>query len=56
MTYTRQIVAGTNYLLSFKRSNGDTVRYHFFKPLPAYQVKGEDYMEYKERTIISKGH
>jgi hypothetical protein len=56
MTWTHQVVAGTNYNLTFKRSNGDTVVYYYHIPLPAYQVKGEDYMEYKERKIIPKGN
>ncbi len=55
MTWTHQVVAGTNYKLTFKRSNGDTVVYSYFIPLEVYKVKGEDYMEYTDRTIIPKG-
>lgn len=55
MEWTRQVVQGTNYYLSFKRSNGDKVNYYFYIPLPVYQVQGVDYMDYKDRTIIPKG-
>ena len=56
MVWATQIVAGTKYILSFERSNGDTVRYYFFIPLPAYQVLGEDYTDYVDRKIIPKGN
>jgi hypothetical protein len=55
MTYRTQIVAGTNYFLTFERSNGDQVLFIYFLPLPVYQLQGEDNFKDNGYTIIPKG-